>query len=185
MNAMLRRKRSRGVEQAPPAAAATQTERERLYSVVCTAREKLRDYLALEDRQLTWFMNGSMSSKLGSFDGIGAHIKIASTELADDGSVSDVGVAQFQRDGLALTEAVQSSLLNYAVLLSLLLTVYVSLIALHATRGYEVDGPSANEVLLGRTAYERSIYTDVATFAWPDDEVAQRNLRRAFHWIEL
>lgn len=156
--------------------------RQRVTLLVEHARKLLLPYASLPE-PFFFFQENKIFKQLGGLDGIGAILKIASFQVHDD-QMADAEFARFDYEGMKLTEDILNSLLNYLVLNSLLLTIFVALAVLHATRTYEVDQSSTGEVLLADVAVERSLYADVATFAWPNDPIAQRNLRRCFHWVE-
>ena len=166
----------------PASVEVLQSDRDRAAAIVKKARDKLAPFASKAD--INYNRDGSLMNKMGGPDGLGVLIKLSSYTLNPDGSMSATEFVRFETEGMLLIEGAQSALLNYAVLSSLLMTMFVTLIILHCTRGYEVDGPSGGNVLLGDAARARSIYADVATYAWPLDEAAQVATRRVFHWLE-
>ena len=183
----LRRALSRGkVDAHVPEAEKYHSDRERAAATVLAARKKLGPFAAKQSVLPGNDMGpGKILAKLGLADGIGALIKIASFDLEADGSMSKQEFSRFDSECMLLLEGATSALLNYSVLSSLIMTIFVTIILLHVPRNYEVDGPAGDGLdILGPDAVERSVYADVATFAWPNDATAQRNLRRVFHWIE-
>ena len=167
------------------------SERDRIIALVHLARKNLQPYASLDERILECgFQNKKIFGELGGMDGIGAAIKISSFDVGAvesdpaSSSLSDAECARFELEGITLIDAISSALLNYSVLNSLLLTICITLTILHTTRSYEIDGPANDHILLAAAAAERGVYADVATYAWPNDAIAQRSLRRVFHWLE-
>jgi hypothetical protein len=158
------------------------SDRKRAGQVVLAARERLRPFAELEDLRMT--KHQTLVMKTGFVDGIGALMQISSFDLRPDGSLSEAEYARFVSENAELVEGGQSALLNYAVLSSLLMTIFVSLIVVHSSRGYEVDGPTNGVEAFGEDAAERGMYADFATFVYADDLAARQTLRRVFYWLE-
>ena len=89
--------------------------------------------------------------ELGDIDGVGLLLKIASFQTKTDGTVGEDEIRQFEREGALLIDTLCSSMLNYSVLLSLFLTIYVSLQVAHVGRvPYEMAAPE--DYKLGTTS---------------------------------
>ena len=146
------------------------SDRERIATLVRTARERLEPYAKIPDAEFNCmsFSKKIMSSfnSLGGFDGVGVAMKIASFDVES----SETEVSRFLTEGSVLIESMQAALLNYGVLLSLFLTVYMSLVMQHATRSYDIE---ANPSLEGHRGGE-AMYADFASFAYPHDLDSQR-----------
>ena len=82
---------------------------------------------------------------LGSQDGIGFLLKMASVETEHDGTISDSELQRFRREGVDLVDVLAAGVLNYSVVLSLFLTIFTSLVVLHAGRGpYDLLAPGGD-----------------------------------------
>ena len=161
MNQLFRRK---NLEVAPHTQPRSSNDHERVAALVTGARKKIVPFAqskGLINMQTKW----PGMFKLGSNDGVGFIIKLASFDLDGDSRISAAELSRFQLESEKLIEGLQAALLNYSVLLSLLLTVYVSLFVLQLGSSYRVDGPFMDEWLSGDAALERGIYADLASSA--------------------
>ena len=138
-------------------------EAERLAALVILARAKLEPipnappyYVSLKTTKVL--------KPLGNFDGVGFLLKMASFDTDHDGKLSASELERFRYEGDHLIETMVSSLSNYSVLFSLLLTIFVTLQVLHAgkepyeqnnTRTHRLDYTAAGDAadyLLPRSA---------------------------------
>ena len=158
------------------------SDRERIATLVRTARNQLEPYARLADSDFNCAAFSKKVNKeftrLGGFDGVGATMKLASFDVEK----CDSEYSRFEKEAAVLIDGVQAALLNYAVLLSLFLTVYITLIILHVTRGYDLESAPAESSF--ELLEPRNMYGDFASFAYPDDTASQRVVRRFFHWGE-
>ena len=165
----------------------TLEEHERVGNVVALARHKLRAFANLDEGMMSYFLFRpkmvAIGVALGGFDGIGALLKMATFDVTGDGVISESDIRSFQSEGALLTEQLQAGTLNYTVVYSLFLTIFVSLAVLHAGRNaYEI--PEEDVALRIGSYYNeegREIFADLATYAWPADFVAQLSLRRSLY----
>ena len=112
-------------------------ERERVVALVRVVRAKLQP-LAAPDQDFTCIQFKPSAFKLvmdlGSIDGIGFLLKMASVETEHDGTISESELQRFRREGVDLVDGLAAGVLNYSVVLSLFLTIFTSLVVLHAGR---------------------------------------------------
>ena len=165
----------------------TLEEHERIGNVVALARHKLRAFATLDEGMMSYFLFRpkmvAIGMTLGGFDGIGALLKMATFDVTGDGVICTSDIHSFQSEGALLTEQLQAGTLNYTVVYSLFLTIFVSLAVLHAGRNaYEI--PEEDVALRIGSYYSeegREIFADLATYAWPADFAAQLSLRRSLY----
>ena len=133
----------------------------RVAAIVAQAREKLLPFAAQEvnfDKAFAPGLNTSEYVGLGFSDGIGCLLKMASFELDPDGQLTQADLQRFEHEGAILINDIQSSALNYSVLLALFLTIYISLLVQHTGSGrYTTDPPASrlghhNETFLWQDA---------------------------------
>jgi hypothetical protein len=164
------------------------SESERVASVIKMARAKLTPFAATEypwNGMLNF--NNAMPKEyieLGMGDGVGVMLKMAILELSEDGTVTDAILAKFELEGEKLMDALQGCVLNYTVLDSLILTIFVSLVVLHA--GGNAYTVGANDVAqrLGDPTGAHSAWADLATFLSPEDATTQEAIRRVTYCCE-
>ena len=160
------------------------SDRQRIVELIRLAREKLEALAAIDPSQV-YFANSKMSKlweSLGMFDGVGFFTNVASFKLDAGGtSLSEAEFERFRSEGQVLIDNLISSALNYSVINSLLFTIYISLLVLTA-------GDSAYQPpVIGHfnaTGPPFGVWSDFATFAWPDDIESQATGRRVFYAIE-
>ena len=189
-----RRKVDQELHQSPETAAASVTdishrsspeflsERERVVALINLSREKLIPVAAFDESKVSFW--GVMCDKkkaqlfqdLGKLDGVGVFTTMAGFKLTN-GTISDAELARFKSEGALLIDTLATVALNYLVVCSLLLTIYVSLI---------VSGGSVFDVRTGVDGIAAGLgaWADLPAFAWPGDEDAQAALRRALYAIE-
>ena len=113
--------------------------------------------------------------RLGMWDGIGALLAIAAFDQDGDGDESERELANFEEKGERLVEAVASGCLNYSVVSSLYLTMYVALIVMNAGGGaYDSDGNDIGPMGVSLYNEESRQFLDLATYAWPNDAANTR-----------
>ena len=156
-------------------------ERERVVALVRVVRAKLQP-LAAPDQDFTCVQFKPSAMKLaldlGSQDGIGFLLKMASVETEHDGTISDSELQRFRREGVDLVDGLASGVLNYSVVLSLFLTIFTSLVVLHAGKGpYDLLVPGPR---LG-SASDTAAAADAADYLWPENAVG---LRWGFYVVE-
>ena len=176
-------------------AAPSSSECGRVADAARIAREKLAPFA---ESPLTWSglapCGGKKATdlskvynKLGAHDGVGALLIVCSFDADGDGRISEEELRRFRVEGTQLIEQLQSSALNSSVLLSLMLTIFVSLIVMHAgVSSYNTDASRGLAPYDGDLTDETHFHawTDVATFAWPDDPMAQASVRRVLYCAE-
>ena len=169
------------------------SERERVVALVRASRVKLAPFIQIEDqRRLVW--NNAppqmvlyprvkkLMDKLGQLDGVGALIKMASYTIDEGaGTIANDELARFHVECQALVADIQGACLNYSMIVTLTLTIYVALIALKTGESayYPDDHYEADPTV--------SLYADRCDFAawiWPGDMEAQRGLRRGLYCAE-
>ena len=168
------------------------SERQRVSAVARAARERLQPFVDMDPSRLAWFVFrprvGSLLIRLGISDGVGAMLKMASFDVGGDSGRSDFScakLAQIRSHGEELILSMQSAALNYSVIFSLFLTIYLSLSVMHAGKSaYETD-ESTTALRLG-ASWDHSVYPwhDFAKYAYPNDAEAQAATRRALYVVE-
>ena len=111
--------------------------------------------------------------ELGDIDGVGLLLKIASMPLKADGTVGEEELRYFEREAALLIDTLSSSMLNYSVLLSLFLTIFISLQVAHV--GSEPYEQAAASPKLGTTR-STAAAGDAAAFLYPQDP-------ESFRWV--
>ena len=113
-----------------------------------------------------------IAGQLGGGDGIGFLLQMASVDTDHGtGAISDSELQRFRREGADLVDGLASGVLNYSVVLSLLLTIFTSLVVLHAGMGpYE---PLAPGLRLENASYTAAA-GDAADYLWPENAVGLR-----------
>ena len=113
---------------------------------------------------------------------VGALLRMAKIDIDSDGRLSEKAYARFQSEGENVMDMLQNVTLNWTILLSLFLTIYVSLAIMHS--GEPAYAAHSKVVAFGTDDELPSAYapwTDFASYAWPDDAHAQAKLRRSFY----
>lgn len=163
---------------APKVGIVLASERDRASAVVETCRSRLQEIAHAE----TINAIKTKMVRFGGLEGLGLHLRMASIRLEQDDSES----SEFKRllaEGEKLSELIQNVNLNFTVLLSLFLTIYITLSVLHAGQlAYSVADSSladAHVERFGRISESRP-WTDLATLASTEGE-AQQGLRRGLY----
>ena len=146
-------------------------ESQRITGLVTSARQKLEPIAAINlESVVCGTMDPKVSNKfdvLGGPDGMGFLLKMAVINIeADDGAMSEKERLHFEREFSSLMERLTGQLVNYSVLLSLYLTIYVSLLVLHA--GREPYDQAASTLKLAAASYSAAA-GDAASYLWPQD----------------
>jgi hypothetical protein len=149
----------------------TSTSSERIARLITTARSKLEP-MASADHFDTAKANKA-HVELGDIDGVGLLLKIASFPLKADGTVGEEELRHFERESTLLIDTLCSSMLNYSVLLSLLLTIFVSLQVAHVGSEPYEQAPLSHK--LGTTR-NTAAAGDAAAFLCPQDP-------ESFRWV--
>lgn len=142
----------------------------RVAAIIIAAREKLKPVANLDvDSAVCKGMDRQVSNvfdALGASDGVGFLLKMASFDVEADGTVSEDELRRFEHEGALLVETMTAQVLNYSVVLSLFLTMYVSLLVLHA--GREPYDQAESTLKLASTS-QSAAAGDAAAFLWPQD----------------
>ena len=114
---------------------------------------------------------------------MGVLIRIARLDIDANDAISPAGLARLNSIGENLFDMLQSMMLNWSVVFSLLLTIYISIAVLHSGAYAYVAAPE--RLFSGpQGAESHNAWSDLASFAWPDDDVAQASLRRGLYVAE-
>ena len=161
-------------------------------TTVLRARELLRPFAALPSTNLTKIINGADS--LGGQEAMGMLLRVANIPLEGGGKISAASFAQLVAEGSAALETLQNTMLNWTILQSLFLTIFVSLAVLN--NGAPAYPLSANAHLVfvadpqaaasgaARGATSAAAWGDLASFAAPSDLEAQASIRRGLYVAE-
>ena len=169
LSAAAMRSRSKRQEQEPERQRPiTRARSERVAHLINTSRSKLEPLANAQS-----FASAlKIHQQLGDLDGVGLLLKMASFDAASDGTISEEELRRFEHEGTQIVDALNSSLLNFSVLFSLFLTIFVSLQVLHVGREpYEQAAPTLK---LAASPYTAAA-GDAATFLSNDPE--------AFRWV--
>ena len=113
---------------------------QRAGAIVVSARVKLKEFADQELLHGKWTgiqagphkAFGRIYMKLGMVDGVGLLLKLADFKTDEKGALEPDELARFQQEGTEFIEVLQGSALNNTVLNSLMLTILVALLVLHA-----------------------------------------------------
>lgn len=162
-------------------------DRTRILQLAATARESLRPFVELDANQFGYFVFKSKVvktyvNKLGGIDGVGLLLKAGALDVDGDGQIDDAELSRFNDEGASLIDSAQAAMLNYLVVYSLLLTMFISLIVLHVGSGaYAGDDAVASGMAVTNGA---NAFADFASFAWPTDAAAQVRVRQGLYVCE-
>ena len=92
------------------------------------ARIALRPYAKLPQNSRTTTI-ATKANDLGGSEALGAMFRLARIEVTDD--LTPEAYARFEAEGADIMDMLQNSTLNWSVVLSLLLTMYVSMAVMH------------------------------------------------------
>ena len=153
----------------------------RAAAVVIEARRKLRP-LAEEPKPSGKWLN-DYCSKNGALEGVGLLLRFAAIELEDVDALSEAGMSRFHSEMAAVIEQLQQVTLNFSVLSSLFLTIFVALAVQHAGSAAYYDNGTRESPFIDKQEDwdDYGAWSDLATYAWPHDTMAQRKLRRALY----
>ena len=177
-----RMQRNRRVAAPPPPA--TTDDATRAVALVQNARQLLKPFADLPERKYMRVIN-YVSEKLGGPEAAGALLRVARIHL--DAGGSRISQAEFSRlisECNELFELLQNILLNWTVILSLFLTIYVTLAVMHSGSVAYEHGTAQTHWAFGDGSADAGAWSDLATFAWPDDDEAQQGLRRGLYVAE-
>ena len=176
-----------------PVVHSIEIEGKRAGELVMYARQKLMKFAKCEAQGLAWqhsppgmimYPNeAKIIKELGSFDGIGVLLNVASFDVSSSGHLSGRELERFILECHDLISGIQSAALNYTVLATLMFTLFVSLATSHAgTEAYQtLSADVANRM---RVDGDASMYADFATWSWPNDSSAQVRVRRVLYCVE-
>jgi hypothetical protein len=106
---------------------------------------------------------GNLYNTLGQDDGVGFLLRTAAFHV-DENGISHEELARFRDEGSLLIDTACSSLLNFSVVLSLLLTIFVTLQIIHVDRELD-DRASLIETSMGNGSSAAAAPAD----SWPMD----------------
>ena len=165
---------------------------QRAGAIVVSARVKLKEFADQELLVGKWTgiqagphkAFGRIYLKLGMVDGVGLLLKLADFRTDEKGALAPEELARFQHEGAEFIEVLQGSALNNTVLNSLMLTILVALMVLHAGDHAYVE--SAAPQRFGDVASQPNggAWSDLATFAAPGDVASQEAIRRTVYVLE-
>lgn len=168
------RSASRILAPRPKVALSSEDYNFRATECVRKAREKLKVCSDLpESASIQQILNAQ--TKIGGPESTGVIIRIASAELDADGNITQDALLNLQRTGEDVLDQMANMTLNWSVLFSLLLGMYVSMAILHT------GNPAYPPVDAAHWAFDDLAWTDLASYAWPDDEEAAASLRRGLY----
>ena len=152
---------------------------ERIAAVVRSARTKLICFAEIDESEVYKCVSCNQKfnkavDKTGGPDSVGALLKLASYGGADGKFLSRSELQRFQAEVTLLIDTFSATNLNYTVLFSLFMTMYVTLLVLHVgSNAYSAPLPNSLSV----EGQPTGVWTDLATFCWPNDVPAQVSLR--------
>ena len=171
-------------------------ENARAAVVIKRAREYLRPYAELPPNA-GYFKRMNKNGEMGAPETLGVLLRVAAIEIdgpktsADDGvaTLSPAAFVHFQREGLEVMEMMQSVTLNWSVILSLFLTIYVAMAVMHTgSAAYAPQGAQRVAFVgadgLGQQPPVEFAWGDLASYAWPNDPIAAAGLRRGLYVAE-
>lgn len=187
LHRMMHRKEQRVAVQPP---AAPMDAAARAVTAIKRARVLLTPFAEAGSLEpLTWAEKKKIfdkTGKLGGPEGIGVLLRLAAVEVSGD-TIAPAAFAQLQAAGEDAMDTIQNLMLNWTVLLSLFLTIYVTLAVIHsgapAYRPIDQNEQQLAFATRGEDS-EYAIWGDLASFAWPDDVEAQAGLRRGLYVAE-
>ena len=142
LNAAARLKKKRVEPVATSSTDAVMDDRARILAVAHDARTRLQDLADLDDLTCFLFKPAiKVIVKLGVTDGIGLMLRAA--RFGFGGLLTDAEIQRFDHEVVDTIESMSASVLNYSVILSLLLTIYVTLGVLHVGTGPYAGGDDA------------------------------------------
>ena len=125
-----------------PGEAARAAEAKRAAQVVRMARIALRPYATLPQNSRTTTI-ATKANDLGGSEALGAMLRLARIEVTDDYLTPEA-------EGADIMDMLQNSTLNWSVVLSLLLTMYVSMAVMHTGSSAYASGAAAQRLAVGK-----------------------------------
>ena len=162
------------------------TDAARAETICSQARELLKPFANISEEEATPHKLHKIWPKAGGLDGMGILLRLAEVETAG-GSLSPEAMAIFVAHGEVIIELLQSVSLNFTVIFSLFLTIYISILVMHAGNpayAYDVASRELGGIAFGSGDHSGAWY-DLASYAWPGDADAQRSLRRHLYLAEV
>ena len=180
MNVLSRQRRKVHTEQAPLMA----SESSRVAAIILDSRSKLRPMAEKKNASGKWLNDNA--GKHGALDGIGMLLRFAAIEVEPDGTVTEQNLTRFQQEATAILAQLENIALNFSVLSSLFLTIFVALAIQHAgAPAYAKAAAEDDDAFAVISPFgdgpTDGIWNDFAGFAWPNDAIAQRKLRRSLY----
>ena len=154
-------------------------EAERAAQVIAEARARLKPFADLTVKRDIL----KMHRYLGAFDGVGALLQLASLDANR--------LDRFRDEAGIIIERVESAMLNYTIVFSLLVTVTIPLAVLHAGNGaYQLTPEAQAQLFQGASTIDSLAYADAASFiaertSAAEDVASQAHtLRAVFYALE-
>ena len=173
--------RKRRQQTAPLPAPVEPDERLRAGKVIMKARDLLETMRSVpEDANVHKIVPKQL--KIGGPEAVGTYCRIALLNVGEDGSLSDADMVRLRSEGELIMDMWQNVMLNWSVIFSLFMTIFVSVAILHT------GSPAYATLESQHTAFGMdgpSEYTDLASFIWPEDEQAQADARRRLYTGEV
>ena len=182
MNLQKRRAAARSEQTAPLPAAATVLDADaddllRAVGIVRRARQALTPIAELDENASLTEIN-KRSARVGGPEALGMLTRVARLNIGADGSLPPREYERLISMGGLLFDMLQNLQLNWSVIFSLLLTMYISIAVLHSGASAYVKDPDA---LFSVGSEAQRAWGDLPSFAWPEDEAAQAGLRRGLY----
>ena len=153
----------------------------RAATIVKRCREIIKPLAALAEKN-SGAQTAQCCNNAGGPEVVGALVRFARIDVSGD-ALSPAAYARFRAEGEAIMDMLQNTTLNWTVILSLFLTIYVSLAVMHSGNGaYAIDNLAQDPFGADDESSQFLAWRDLASYAWPgDDEAAQAGLRRSFY----
>lgn len=175
------RKPPRRPRRTRPMPIANTSQAARARAVIFRSRQLLKPFAELPNESSIIAVE-QLGNRIGGPEVLGALIRAAAIP-AEGEHLSEADFVRFIAEATEVMDQLQSLTLNWSVINSLFLTIFVGMAVMHA------GSPAYNGVDVQRAAFESSddsayAYGDLASLAWPDDADAAAGLRRAFYAAE-
>lgn len=157
--------------------------------IVKRAREKLRPFALIPDTQNPQTLVQYVTQNLGGPDTAGMLLRLSKHEIESDGSLAPATLHLFIAEGEAAFEVLQNVTLNWTVIFSLFMTIYVTLAVMTSGSAAYTTTDEAGLVFASSStdsAHTGSAWSDFATFAYPSEasSEARATLRRGLYIAE-